>query len=240
MKRGTHILILLMLLLWQMGKADERKVVTIFPFHFASTNPQEKAALEELNNFFYDLFAGQLTSTDYFEVVDRQNMKALLEEVALQQSGLTQQVVQLGKMKGAQLAIFGTVTKIGKQTYLTMKIIDIETGVILKAIKQKGSLKKPDELATEAGFKFMNGLSKVLYQRYGIGVPTVSGAAKKGLRELLRARDSIQKAIVAAEADDTRNLKKWKKEAEKHLQKASRYPELSSQVRQYREALAEL
>jgi len=240
LKLWTSFLLVFSLLFIQLVVAGEKKVVAIFPFHFASTNPAEKEAMQELNDFFYDLFAGQLASTDYFEVVDRQNMKALLEEVALQQSGLMQQVVQLGKMKGAQLAIFGTVTRIGKQTYLTMKIIDIETGVILKAIKQKGSLNKPDKLATEAGFKFMNGLSKVLAQRYGVDIPSVSGSARKGLTELLKAHDCIQKAIVAAEAEDSKNLKKWKKEAEKHLQKAQTYPEFASQVQAYREELADL
>ena len=132
--------LLLLLLFTQSGLAEEartNKVVAIFPFHFASTDLAEKEAIQELNGLFYDLFAGQLVSTDFFEVVDRQHIAEMMEEVKLQLSGLTAgEVVQLGKAKGAELAIFGAVTKVGKQTFLTMKIIDIETTVIIKAIKQ--------------------------------------------------------------------------------------------------------
>ncbi|GAB4326871.1 MAG: hypothetical protein Kow0037_00060 [Calditrichia bacterium] len=237
MRRVLPVLLLIVLNTF----AAERKVVTIFPFHFATTNLQEKAALAELNNFFYDLFAGQLAATEYFEVVDRQNMQALLEEIALQQSGLTEkEVIRMGKMKGAQLAIFGTVTKIGKQTFLTMKIIDIETSVILRAIKQKGSLNNPDILATEAGLKFMNGLSHILQKRYQVVIPTVPPNAQKGLKELFKARDLIQQAIVLAENDQTKEKSKLLKNAEKHLQAAEKFPELKTIVENYREEINEI
>lgn len=212
-----------------------QKVVTIFPFHFASSNPSEKQAIEELNAFFYDLFAGQLASTDYFEVVDRQHMKELLGEVALQQSGLTEQVIELGKMKGAELAIFGTVTKVGSQTFLTMKIIDIATAVIIKALKQKGSLNKPDELALEAGYEFMQGLSQVLYQRYGVSAVNPDASAKAGLKEFFKGRDFIQQALVAHDSGDRKNMKKFKEEGEKCLEKAYQFKELQAAIDRYRE-----
>lgn len=215
--------------------AQPQKVVTIFPFHFASTNPSEKQTIEELNAFFYDLFAGQLASTDYFEVVDRQHMQELLGEVALQQSGLTEQVIELGKMKGAELAIFGTVTKVGSQTFLTMKIVDIATAVIIKAIKQKGSLNKPDELALEAGYDFMQGLSQALYQRYGVSSINPDASAKAGLKEFLKGRDLIQQAVIANDSGDRKNMKKFKEEGEKCLEKAYQFKELQPAIERYRE-----
>jgi TolB-like protein len=211
------------------------KVVTIFPFHFASADPSEKQAIEELNEFFYDLFAGQLVSSDYFEVVDRQHMKDLLGEVALQQSGLTEQVIQLGKMKGAELAIFGTVTKVGSQTFLTMKIIDISTAVIIKAAKQKGSLNKPDELALEAGYDFMQGLSQALYQRYGVSAINPGASAKAGLKEFFKGRDLFQQARIADDSGDHKKMKKFRDEGEKCLEKAYQFKELQPAIDRYRE-----
>lgn len=227
----------LLILLINFCFAQNAKVVTIFPFHFASTDLSEKAALEELNGFFYDLFAGQLASTDYFEVVDRQNMEALLGEVALQQSGLTEQVIQLGKVKGAELAIFGTVTNVANQTFLTMKIIDISTTVIIKAIKQKGSLKKPDELALEAGYTFMQGLSRSLQQRYGIAMLVPGDASKEGLKHFLKARDLIQQAVIAGEGGDEKKQKKFRAEGEKFLEKAYQSEDLRPVIDHYRETV---
>ena len=147
----------------------DKKTAAIFPFHFASIDAEEQEIISGLNELFYDLLAGQFINTVFFEVVDRQHLATLLDEIKLQQSGLTQdQVIEIGKMKGAQLAIFGSVTKVFAQTFLTLKVIDIETTVILKAIKVKGSLKEPDVLALDAGNEFMIGLSEVLHDYFQV------------------------------------------------------------------------
>ena len=233
--------LLLLLLLSQAGLAEEartNKVVAIFPFHFASTDLAEKEVIQELNGLFYDLFAGQLVSTDYFEVVDRQHIAEMMEEVKLQLSGLTaEEVVQLGKAKGAELAIFGTVTKVGKQTFLTMKIIDIETTVIIKAIKQKGSLKKPDELALDAGYKFMKSLSRIMYERYKISSVPLKASSKKGLKDFLKGRDLMQQAIMAYENEDQKKMKKLRKEGKKRLEKAAKDRSLAPVVEYYLEEI---
>ena len=54
-----------------------------------------------------------LVKSQSFTVVDRQQMEALLREQGLQQTGLIseQTAVQVGKMLGVQLAIFGSITK---------------------------------------------------------------------------------------------------------------------------------
>ena len=55
---GFMFNILLTNLLYPQDNAPQ-KVVTIFPFHFASTDVAEKKTISELNGLFYDLFAGQ-------------------------------------------------------------------------------------------------------------------------------------------------------------------------------------
>jgi TolB-like protein len=215
----------------------DKKFVAIFPFHFASTDVTEKEALSEMNGLFYDLFAGQLSNTDYFQVVDRRHIMEMIEEIKLQQSGLTDgQIVEVGKMHGAQLAIFGTVTKVFKETYLTLKIIDIETSVIIKAVKVKGSLAKPDELALNAGIEFMNGLSRVLFDRYRIGTGEILPSSRQGLESFLKARDLIHQAILAKQEGRQEQKKKFLANAEKLLDKsASCSPELKTVIQTYRE-----
>ncbi|MBN2280277.1 MAG: hypothetical protein JXQ65_06840 [Candidatus Marinimicrobia bacterium] len=215
----------------------DKKYVAIFPFHFASTNLSERNAMNELNGLFSDLFAGQFAATDYFEVLDRQNMDALLKEVSIQASGLTsEQVVEMGKTKGAELAIFGTVTNVYKNTYLTLKIIDIETSIILKSIKVKGSLAEIDAFAEEGGFEFMKGLSLLLYERYQIGDGQIESASREGIRQFMKARDLIAQAIVAKQEGNKSKMKKLKSKAENYLEKAAAVnPGVQAAIQLYRE-----
>ena len=38
---------------------NEKKTAAIFPFHFASIDPEERQVISGLNELLYDLFAGQ-------------------------------------------------------------------------------------------------------------------------------------------------------------------------------------
>jgi len=144
-------------------------------------------------------------------------------------------------MQGADLAIFGTVTKVAHQTYLTMKIIEIETTLILKVIKAKGSLSKPDVLALEAGLNFMDGLSSVLVERYGLGTEEVTSISKKGLENYLKGRDLAEQAIVANQDGNEKKGSKFLKDAESRFQKAvSADPELESAVAEYKNSHPDL
>ncbi len=214
---------------------DKAKVAAIFPFHFASTDLEEKEAISELNGLFYDLFAGQFAATGYFELVDRQHIDALMQEASLQQSGLTaNQVVTMGKTRGAELALFGTVTKVYGQCFLTFKIIDIESSVILKAIKAKGSLKRPDELATEAGYTFMNGLSGLLHERYGVGAGELDQSSQKGIEQFLKARDLLQQAKLARLQENSKKAQKLQNKALNTMKTLiAEHPEFKSAVSVY-------
>ncbi|MDZ7724887.1 MAG: CsgG/HfaB family protein [candidate division KSB1 bacterium] len=218
-----------------LSHAQQSKTAAIFPFHFASLDANERDTMQQLNELFYDLFAGQLTSSGYFEVVDRQHIDDLMQEINFQQSGLTaDQAVEIGKARGAELALFGTVTQVYKQTFLTLKIIDIETTLILKAVKVKGSLKKIDDLAMDAGYRFMHGLSSVLYDRYGIGAGELGEASQEGIERFLTARDQMRQAIVAKENGDSKKARSLQDKAKQHLEYIiATHPELKSSVSIY-------
>jgi len=233
--KKTFVLLYSLIILSFAHAQDKTKVAAIFPFHFASTELEEKQAISELNGLFYDLFAGQFAATGYFELVDRQHIDALMQEASLQQSGLTaSQVVAMGKTKGAELALFGTVTKVYGQCFLTLKIIDIESSVILKAIKAKGSLKRPDELAMDAGYTFMNGLSGLLHERYGVGAGELDQSSQKGIEQFLQARDLLQQAKLAQLQENPRKAEKLQNKAVSALKAViADYPELKSSVSVY-------
>ncbi len=221
---------------------NDKKTAAIFPFHFASIDPEERQVISGLNELLYDLFAGQFINTGYFEVVDRQHIAELLDEIKLQQAGLTQdQVIEIGKMKGAQLAVFGSVTKVYAQTFLTLKIIDVETTVILKAIKVKGSLQEPDVLALNAGIEFMKGLREVLHDYYQIDEQETEPSLKKGLKRFLEARDLTEQALLAKKDGDREKMTQLQNKAEHSFEKSIELdPALESAVKAYQSRMASL
>ena len=88
----------------------------------------------------------EILEIEYYTVVERSDMEALMAEQMLRESELAEQndYPQLRPVS-ADLMLSGSVEKIGKKTFLTnLKIIEVSTGVIKKAISDefKGSLKK--------------------------------------------------------------------------------------------------
>lgn len=87
-----------------------------------------KFLAEELSS---DLVMGQ----KQFDVIDRANLKRLLDENKLSRSGLVdpETIKRLGKMAGADALVTGTVTPLGNSLRVSAKIIHTETARIVGA-----------------------------------------------------------------------------------------------------------
>lgn len=74
-----------------------------------------------------------------FAVLDRANQKKLLEELKLNASGLVnpENAKKLGMFSGVDALIFGTITPLGKNMNVTVKIITAETSEIIGGAKTK-------------------------------------------------------------------------------------------------------
>jgi len=88
----------------------------------------------------------EILETEYYTVLERSDMEALMAEQMLRESELTEQndSTQLRPFS-ADLMLSGSVERIEKKTFmLNLKIVDISTGMIKKAVSDefKGSLKK--------------------------------------------------------------------------------------------------
>lgn len=66
-------------------------------------------------------------------VVDRQNIEAIVSEYEFQVSDLTDRdtAVEIGKLSGADAIVVGSLSSVGSQYYLNIKLISVETGEIL-------------------------------------------------------------------------------------------------------------
>ena len=105
-----------------------------------------------------DYVSDELTNTGKFRMVERTQLKSLLDELHLQMTGLTDASTnaQIGKQLGAQYLVVGSITGLttrrsegsvlgaGQKKYrvtatITMRIVDVETGEIVLAARGVGT-----------------------------------------------------------------------------------------------------
>lgn len=87
---------------------------------------------EELNTFLPEAGKG-------FEVIDRSQISKLMKENELLKDGFTdpKAAAQLGKLVGIEALIYGTIIKFGEGEKVNIKVIDLQTAVIIRTISTK-------------------------------------------------------------------------------------------------------
>ena len=76
----------------------------------------------------------ELVGTEKYNVIEREKMKDLLKEQGIQISGLVSDssIVRAGKLLGVKRMAAGTAGKIGNLYTISLRLIDVETGKIIK------------------------------------------------------------------------------------------------------------
>ena len=74
-------------------------------------------------------------------VVERQRLLLALEELKLGTTSLVDEAtrLKLGRISGARLMVFGGYQIIGKQMRLDLRLVEVETGRIIKAVQKVSS-----------------------------------------------------------------------------------------------------
>lgn len=72
----------------------------------------------------------EIVNSGKYEVIDRSNMDKILKEQAFQMTGCTAKncAVEAGQMLGVGKVVAGTVGLIGKTYYITLSLVNVETG----------------------------------------------------------------------------------------------------------------
>ena len=115
-----------------------------------------------------DLTFAQLIAKPELFLVDREDMKKILDEMELGKSGLVKpdEAARLGQLTGAKLIMTGTVLQVDSTIYLVAKIIGTETSRVVgtsvkgNARDDLGSL--VEELAEEATKKILDESGKLV------------------------------------------------------------------------------
>ena len=128
-------------------------VVTLFSLLTAAPSQagrSEKVAVLNLKNtegisqgeteLISDRLRNELFSTGKVEVMERDQMQAILAEQGFQQTGATCSdegcMVEAGKMLGVKLLVSGSIGKLGKLYMVNVKSINVETGRIEAVVSE--------------------------------------------------------------------------------------------------------
>ena len=82
-----------------------------------------------------------LEKIDVFEVYERIAIDKLTEEYKLQQTGIIDEdtMAEIGKMRGVEAIVIGSITKLGSTIKVTAKLVNTETAKLIDSVDCKVS-----------------------------------------------------------------------------------------------------
>lgn len=128
------ILFLSMIYCLNSSAAWEKKTLAILDFSNNSIVDKEKHA--SLSQGLAEIMVTELSKIQSLQLVERQKIKSLIEEMQLSQSGIISEDtgIQVGKLLGSQFLVFGSyMISFNDKIRVDIRIVEVETGVTIKA-----------------------------------------------------------------------------------------------------------
>jgi len=171
--------------------------VTIAILDFKDNSPLASADLKPLQQGLADMMITTLSQVSALKVVERSQLNAMLEEMALGQSGVVDEssAQKVGKVLGAHYLVLGSFMKGFKDDIrIDCRIVQTETAVTLKADEVSGKLKNILELMNKLGQKVIKNLDIKLDSSEEKSIKKLGAScAYEVLMDYFRALDLIER-----------------------------------------------
>jgi len=97
--------------------------------------------LTEMSEFLTAEVTNTLKEKGEYEIVEREKLLLALEELQLGSSDLVSDTsrLQVGQVLGAQLMVFGGYQILGEQMRIDLRMVEVETGAIIRTATQTSS-----------------------------------------------------------------------------------------------------
>ncbi len=108
-----------------------------------------------------EIMITELGQVQSIHIVERRKLQSLLDELKLSQAGFieAENSVQVGKMLGAQHMVFGGfIVTLDNKIRIDVRIVNVESGVTVKAAQITGNTKQILSLIGKLGKKIVKGL----------------------------------------------------------------------------------
>ena len=137
------LLIITALMVVVLSVSSAQTAIAVLDFEGNGVSDAEVSALT-------DRLRNELTATGEYTVVERDQMEEIIGEQGFQQTGLTsdESIVEVGKLIGVEQMIAGSISKVGDVFSVSARIVNVETGEVLKAVSYDHGGKLSDLLKT--------------------------------------------------------------------------------------------
>jgi tetratricopeptide (TPR) repeat protein len=161
--------------------------------------------LDFLRDWLPDSLGASLQSSGELRVVERRQLLKILQEQKLGSSTLASKEgrLELGKIAGAQTLIFGDFAAVGEVLQISARIVDVETGVILRSASVHGGVDSARALGED--------LSRRLAQDLGISIARAAQASGVGSDRALAEAELFYKGVrLEREGESDRAIESYR------------------------------
>jgi TolB-like protein len=140
------------------GFADERTVAIL---DFENNSLLQAEQYQPLSKGLAEIMITEMSQVQALHVVERRKLNSLLDELKLSQTGSVagESTVQVGKLLGAQHLVFGGfIVDLNSKMRIDVRIIEVETGLTLKAEQVMGKADKVLDLVKKLSKKVLKDL----------------------------------------------------------------------------------
>ena len=158
MKKTISIFILVITVLTIVNASVQSQTIAILDFSNNCIFDKEKYA--SLSPGLAEIMITELSNIKTLKFVERQKINALIQEMQLAQSGLVsdESGVQVGKLIGAKFLVFGSYMVFEKKVRIDARIVEVETGLTIKAEQVTKKVNKMFEIIRELNEKILQDL----------------------------------------------------------------------------------
>lgn len=203
---------------------SEKKVISVLSFEDRTVDTRKFRAW---GRGMPEQIMARLSSIPYFSIVARDNLlKKLLDEQALQMTGITDQgsTVKIGKMLNARYMVTGSFQILGALMQITALVLDVETSRVVHTATVHGEYLRFFELQNEIAIRIAEGLKVKLNPRarqrimtmYDTKVVEASLANYEG-------EEKLEKIAILKHQKKAREVKALNESAKKSFKEALEY-----------------
>lgn len=202
-------------------QSSRRQTVAVLPFTDAGAGAHDRLAF--LRDWLPDKIAASLQGAGELRVVERRALLKILEEQKLGSSPLASNEgrIALGRIAGAQTMILGSFAAVGETLQVSARIVDTESGTILKSASVNGQVASARDLGADLSQKLAAGLGLSIARAAtsaGIADDRAMTAAELFYRGLRQEREG-RKELAIESFRGALEIDSNDREAKEHLKK---------------------
>ncbi len=112
----------------------------------------ENQILDDMQEFLSAKVAETLKEQGGYIIVERQKLLLALEELAIGSSSLASEAsrLQIGRMLGAELMVFGGFQQFGEQLRIDLRLIEVESGAVVRVAEHTATVSDVTALLSAA------------------------------------------------------------------------------------------